>query len=59
MKCSLCSQLVVSILRDVPHPGQSLVAGLLDDLEVSDLQQQLTSNIEITEVLLSPEYPRW
>ena len=39
MKCSLCSQLVVSILRDVPHPGQSLVAGLLDDLEVSDLQQ--------------------
>ena len=42
---SLSPQLVVSVLRDVPHPGQSLVAGLLYDLQVSDLHQQLVSNI--------------
>lgn len=28
---------VIAILRDVPHPGQSLVSALLDDFEVPDL----------------------
>lgn len=33
-----CPQrVVVTLLRDVPDPGQGLVAALLDDLEVPDL----------------------
>lgn len=30
-------QLIVAVLRNVPHPGQSLIATLLDDLEVAYL----------------------
>ena len=37
---SLGAQLVVSVLGDVADPGQRLVPGLLDDLQVPDLQQQ-------------------
>ena len=33
------SQLVVAVLGDVADPRQSLVAGLLDDLQVTDLRQ--------------------
>ena len=33
------SQLVVAVLGDVADPRQSLVAGLLDDLQVADLRQ--------------------
>ena len=32
-----CSDLVVSRLGDVPDPGQRLIARLLDDLQVPDL----------------------
>ena len=39
----LCSELVVPVLRDVPHPGQRLVARLLYDLQVAHLQQGVIS----------------
>lgn len=29
--------IVIAILRDIPHPGESLVTALFDDLEVADL----------------------
>lgn len=34
---SLGPELVISVLGDVPHPGQGLVAALLDDLQVAHL----------------------
>ena len=37
---SLSSELIVSILSDVSHPRQSLVARLLYDLQISHLQHQ-------------------
>jgi len=34
---SVCSQLVVTVLRDITDPGQGLIAALLDDLQISHL----------------------
>ena len=34
----LNSQLIVSILGDVPDPGQCLISRLLNDLQVTNLQ---------------------
>ena len=31
------SPIIIPILRDIPHPGQGLIAALLYDLEVPDL----------------------
>ena len=37
MKCSVHTDLVLTILGDVAHPWESLVSTLLHDLEVADL----------------------
>jgi hypothetical protein len=41
------SQLIVSVLCDVSHPGKSLIAGLLDDLQVADLKQNRVRTVPI------------
>ena len=44
---SLGPQLIISILSDVAHPGQSLVSRLLNDLQIPHLK---TQNCDISEV---------
>jgi hypothetical protein len=44
------AQLVIPVLRNVPHPRKRLITGFLDDLQVANLQKNKTnheSNIAI------------
>ena len=54
MFLSLGPELVISILCDVSHPGQCLVTGLLDDLQIPHLEQIFKKNVD--KMISAPEF---
>ena len=55
MFLSLGPELVISILGDVSNPGQCLVSRLLDDLQISNLEQIFKKNVDIAKTISAPE----